>query len=56
MTTLLWEQKHYQDRMIALWEEFARHYHSEAFVAGYNILNEPVVDDVSKLNVLYPNN
>lgn len=53
MTTLLWEQKHYQDRMIALWEEFARHYRSEAFVAGYNIFNEPVVDDVSKLNALY---
>lgn len=53
MMTPLWKQNHYQDRVISLWEEFARHYRNEPFVAGYDILNEPVVDDVSKLNALY---
>ncbi len=40
--TLLWSHKQFQDRFIALWEEFARRYRTETVVAGYNIMNEPV--------------
>jgi len=53
MMTPLWNHKHYQDRVTALWKEFARRYRKEIIVVGYNILNEPVVDDILKLNVLY---
>jgi aryl-phospho-beta-D-glucosidase BglC (GH1 family) len=37
-----WQHPHFQDRFVALWEEFARRYKGNATVAGYNILNEPV--------------
>jgi endoglucanase len=39
---LLWQDKHYQDRFVALWEELARRYKGNATVAGYNVVNEPV--------------
>jgi aryl-phospho-beta-D-glucosidase BglC (GH1 family) len=39
--SLLWTVKHYQDRMVGLWEELARRYKVCANVAGYNIVNEP---------------
>jgi Cellulase (glycosyl hydrolase family 5) len=38
---LLWEHRQFQDRFVALWEEFARHYRGNSTVAGYNIMNEP---------------
>ena len=40
--TLFWQQAHYQDRFVALWEEFARRYKGRAVIAGYNVMNEPV--------------
>ncbi len=40
--TLFWTQKHYQDRFVALWQEFARRYKGNPAVAGYNVMNEPV--------------
>ncbi|MEO0081272.1 MAG: glycoside hydrolase family 5 protein [candidate division WOR-3 bacterium] len=40
--TLIWSHKQFQDRFVALWEEFARRYKDEAVIAGYNIMNEPV--------------
>ena len=39
--SLLWENRAYQDRFVALWKEFARRYRNAAVVAGYNLLNEP---------------
>lgn len=39
--TLFWSTKHFQDRFVALWEEFARRYKGNATVAGYNVMNEP---------------
>jgi len=39
----LWERPEMQDRLIALWTAIARHCKGEAAVAGYDLLNEPVV-------------
>jgi endoglucanase len=40
--TLFWHHRHFQDRFIALWEEFARRYKGNSVIAGYNVINEPV--------------
>jgi endoglucanase len=42
--SLFWSQKQYQDRFVALWQEFARRYKGNAVVAGYNVMNEPVTN------------
>jgi aryl-phospho-beta-D-glucosidase BglC (GH1 family) len=39
---LFWQHKQFQDRFVALWEEFARRYFGNPAVAGYNVMNEPV--------------
>ncbi|KAI0050107.1 glycoside hydrolase family 5 protein [Auriscalpium vulgare] len=36
-----WRHKDFQDRAIWLWEELAKHYAGNAWIAGYNPLNEP---------------
>jgi aryl-phospho-beta-D-glucosidase BglC (GH1 family) len=43
--SLLWENRTYQDRFVALWQEFARRYRNAAVVAGYNLLNEPCTNN-----------
>lgn len=45
--TQFWTQKQFQDRYVALWEEFARRYAKNATIAGYNIMNEPVTNTPS---------
>jgi endoglucanase len=40
--TLFWQHPHFQDRFVALWEEFARRYKGRSVIAGYNVMNEPV--------------
>jgi Endoglucanase len=40
--SLLWEHPHFQDRFVALWEEFARRYLGRAVIAGYDVMNEPL--------------
>lgn len=42
--TLFWAQKQFQDRFVALWEEFARRYQGNPTIAGYNVMNEPVTN------------
>jgi aryl-phospho-beta-D-glucosidase BglC (GH1 family) len=42
--TLFWRQPHFQERFVALWEEFARRYSGNTAVAGYNVMNEPVTN------------
>ncbi|RDX40625.1 glycoside hydrolase [Lentinus brumalis] len=37
----MWEHKDFQDRVIWLWEELAKHYAGNTWIAGYNPLNEP---------------
>ena len=41
---LFWQHKQFQDRFVALWEEFARRYQGNPTVAGYNVMNEPVTN------------
>ena len=39
---LTWDHPGYQDRIVWLWTEIARAYRDQAWVAGYNLLNEPM--------------
>ena len=39
----LWDRPELQDRLIALWTAIARHCKGEPTIAGYDLLNEPVV-------------
>jgi len=52
-TALFWGQKVFEERAVALWEELARRYRNEAFVAGYNVMNEPNTADAKWLNRFY---
>jgi len=36
-----WVHRHFQDRVVNLWEKLADRYKGNAAVAGYNIMNEP---------------
>src|SRR3954462_15250180 len=38
---LFWEHRHFQDRVVNLWEAIAERYKGNAWVAGYNLMNEP---------------
>src|SRR5512141_2456186 len=40
--TLFWTQRQFQDRFVALWEEFARRYKGNPVIAGYGVMNEPL--------------
>jgi endoglucanase len=41
---LFWRHRQFQDRFVALWEEFARRYRDNPAVAGYNVMNEPITN------------
>lgn len=47
---LMWQHPHFQDRLVALWEEFARRYRGNPVIAGYDILNEPETRDLFSPN------
>ena len=51
--SLLWEERHYQERVRDLWVHIARRYRNEPWVAGYNLLNEPVAPNMAILNRCY---
>jgi hypothetical protein len=36
-----WRHRHFQDRVVHLWEALAERYRDRPAVAGYNVLNEP---------------
>ena len=38
---LFWTHRHFQDRVVHLWEALARRYRANPWVAGYNPINEP---------------
>ncbi|ELU40694.1 glucanase [Rhizoctonia solani AG-1 IA] len=42
---MFWEYIEFQNRAIALWEELARRYKGNTWVAGYNPLNEPTDEE-----------
>lgn len=47
-----WTHKDFQDRLVWLWTEIAKHYNGNRWVAGYNILNEPADPHPSHLGLL----
>lgn len=51
--SIFWDFKIFQDCMINLWVEIAKHYKDNTWVAGYNPLNEPASPDHSKLVEFY---
>ncbi len=52
-TAHFWGQKAFEDRAVALWEEIARRYRDQAVVAGFNVMNEPAVNQAIPLNEFY---
>lgn len=50
---MFWEHKDFQDRTVLIWEELARHYKNNPWVAGYNPLNEPTDDQHHRLTAFY---
>ena len=36
-----WQHRHFQDRVVHLWQALADRYRDEPYVAGYNLVNEP---------------
>ncbi len=52
-----WQHPHFQDRFVALWEEFARRYQGNSTVAGYNVMNEPLCNQPDgRINFSYSPN
>jgi endoglucanase len=51
--SVFWRSRAAQDWVKGLWELIATRYRDEPAVAGYNLLNEPNVRDVSLLNRAY---
>ena len=39
--SVFWRHPHFQERLSALWQEFARRYSKRAVVAAYGLMNEP---------------
>ena len=51
--TELWTKKSNRQKTYALWEQLADRYKDETIVAGYDVLNEPVLQDTGLLNEFY---
>jgi endoglucanase len=49
----LWSSPRERARMADLWGRIAARYKNEPSIAGYDILNEPITDDMKTLNRLY---
>ncbi len=41
MKAFFWQHKHFQDRVVWLWEQIAERYRGNPWIAGYDLLNEP---------------
>jgi endoglucanase len=50
---LFWVHKDFQDRAVILWEAIARRYRNRAWVAGYDLINEPAEPTGEKLFPYY---
>lgn len=50
---LLWQKKELRDRTFKLWEFLANRYKDKKAVAGYDLLNEAVLEDAKLLNAFY---
>jgi endoglucanase len=49
----LWNSKKDMDATIKIWNTISKRYKNEKFIAGYDILNEPVTKKTAKINELY---
>jgi endoglucanase len=50
---LLWKERRYQNKFIAVWERLAGIFKEETVIAGYDILNEAVTPNHSAVRRLY---
>jgi aryl-phospho-beta-D-glucosidase BglC (GH1 family) len=48
-----WAYRHFQDRVVHLWEALAARYRGNATVAGYNIMNEPADPEGAVIKPFY---
>lgn len=51
----VWNHKDFQDRVLWLWGELAKHYKDNKWIAGYNPLNEPTDSKHTRLITFYNN-
>ena len=50
---LFWEHRHFQDRVVGIWEALADRYRGNAWVAGYNLMNEPADESRAVVGPFY---
>jgi endoglucanase len=50
---LFWEHRDFQDRAVNIWEAIADRYKDDAWVAGYNLLNEPADESREAIGPFY---
>jgi endoglucanase len=50
---LFWEHRHFQDRVVNLWEAIADRYKDEIWVGGYNLMNEPADESREVIGPFY---
>jgi endoglucanase len=50
---LFWEHRHFQDRVVHLWEAIADRYKGDPWVAGYNLMNEPADESRAVVGPFY---
>lgn len=48
-----WTHRHFQDRVVHLWEALAEHYRDNPAVAGYNPVNEPADESGAVIGPFY---
>ncbi|EON95663.1 putative endoglucanase c protein [Phaeoacremonium minimum UCRPA7] len=48
-----WDHKHFQDRVVNLWQVIAKRYRGNPWIAGYNPLNEPADVEWTRLLSFY---
>ncbi|MGW0082289.1 glycoside hydrolase family 5 protein [Streptomyces sp. NPDC003393] len=51
--SFFWTHRHFQDRVVNLWEALADHYRDNPWVAGYNPLNEPADSEGETIGPFY---
>ncbi|MCI2415835.1 glycoside hydrolase family 5 protein [Saccharopolyspora sp. K220] len=51
--SFFWQHRHFQDRVVHLWEALADRYRDNPWVAGYNPLNEPADSDGATIGPFY---
>jgi endoglucanase len=48
-----WAYRHFQDRVVHLWEALAGHFRANTTVAGYNVMNEPADESGDLIGPFY---